>query len=138
MSKSNSLFFCTPTPSMLYVRQKRVCHRAPVQCVCSYSHSYYLHAYKLCRCSRTTTGTQPIVKCSCVVFSGAMILSLYPRVRHACACHVYIHVRTYLPKFKNLMYYYYDTYRGTMETIFTVNSSYFGTKYNANVELVSC
>ena len=89
---------------------------------------------------RSRPGTEPLVKCCCVVFafSGGIIVSLPPRVSHTRACRVYIHVRTSLPKFNNEMHYYYDTYRGTIGIFFTVSTICFGTKYDAKLKIMSC
>ena len=98
MSKSFSLFFGTPSPCYKSDK-KRVCNRAH-QCVYSYSHLYYLHEYKLCRCARTTTpsrpGTQPLVMLLCGVFwrsnRNHYILVLVMR-----ALAMSFHVRTCVP-----------------------------------------
>ena len=109
--------------------------------MCSYSYLYYLHEYKQCRCARTTIpsrpGTQPLAMLLCGVFwrsnRNHHLLVLVMR-----ALATSIHVRTYLPKFNNEMHYYYDTYRGTIGSFFTVTIICFGTKQDANLEIMYC
>ena len=98
MSKDNFLFFTTHPPHACYKSdQKRVCNRASVS-ACALTLIYttctstnYVDVPEL---QPSRLGTQPLVKCCCVAFSGAVIVSLPYRVSHACACHVYIHVRS--------------------------------------------
>ena len=113
MSKRVSLFFGTPSPSMLYVRPKRVCV-IERQCVYSYSYLYYLHERKLCRCARTRIlppssrpGTRPLVMLL-YGFFWRSTRNHYLFVLAMRALVMSIHVRTYLPKFNNEMHYYYD------------------------------
>ena len=98
MSKDNFLFFTAHPPHACYKSdQKRVCNRASVS-ACALTRIYttctstnYVDVPEL---QPSRLGTQPLVKCCCVAFSGAVIVSLPHRVSHACACHVYIHVRS--------------------------------------------
>ena len=50
-----------------------------------------------------------------------------------------IHVRAYLPKFNNEMHYYYDIIPTAVPWgLLTENIFCFGTKYDANLEIMSC
>ena len=100
MLKSYFLFFGTPSPSILQVRQKRVCIRASVS-VCALTRTYitcastnYVDVPEL---PPSRPGTQPLV---IMLLCGFFWRSnrnhyLLVLVMRACACHVY--PCTYLP-----------------------------------------
>ena len=48
-----------------------------------------------------------------------------------------MYVRVPVPKFNKYMHYY-DTYRSAMGIVFTENIISVGTKYDANLEIMSC
>ena len=81
-------------------------------------------------------------QCCCVAFSGAVI-AITTTSSSFLSCvrlpRLYPCMYVYLPKFSTQMHYY-DTYRSsTMRIFLTVNIIFcFGTKYDANVEIMSC
>ena len=81
-------------------------------------------------------------QCCCGAFPGAVVVittTSPPRVSHASACHVYIHVcmYVYLSKLNKKMHYY-GVCRSTMRIFFTVIIICFGTKYDANLKIMFC
>ena len=139
--KVNPCFFVYPPPAASH--PKRVCNRASV-CVLLLVAILLARVQTMCMCpnSYITTpsrpGTQPLVMLLCGFFWRSSRIQLRPRFSHACACHVYIHVCacTYRSSINN----YTTMIPAAVPWSFFLHLKefLFGTKYGANLEIMSC